>query len=130
MFETKLWKRQKTLKNVIRNEIRCSRRYINISDKHLDPISDKDMGAFLTYNNTEKSKYRDEIWDCNNFALQLAAAAQRYFAPKGINCAVGIIWTNKHAFNISVNTEFKVRLWEPQTDKRCFLDGRVKLIVI
>lgn len=123
-------RRPKTLQNVIKKELRCNRRNIYIGDKHLDPIPDKDMHAFLAYDHTENGNYCKEIWDCDNFSLQFAAAAQRYFAPKGINAAIGIIWTAKHAFNLSVNQDYKVVLWEPQSDSRCFLDGCVKLVMM
>jgi len=133
MFKIKkriIRKRPKSMARVISSELRCSRRNIYVGDRHSDLISDKDMGTFIAQANIDRWTYKNEMWDCDDFSLQFAAAAKRYFAPKGINAAIGIIWTYKHAFNLSVNPDRKVRLWEPQTGKRCFLHGRVRLVVI
>jgi hypothetical protein len=133
MFEIlkrKRKRRSKSLARIISKELRCSRRCIYVGDKHIDPVSDKDMGAFMVCGYIHNNKYRDEIWDCDDHSLQFMAAAKRYFAPKGVNAAVGIIWTDTHAFNLSVNSNFKVRLWEPRTGRRCFTDDRVKMILI
>ena len=88
------------------------------------------MQGFLAFDKTDENEWKEEIWDCDNFSLQFAASAQRYFAQRGINAAVGIVWTDKHAFNLSVNPDFMVRLWEPQTDARLFLNARVKMVII
>ena len=88
------------------------------------------MQAFLAFDKTNEEKWKEEIWDCDNFSLQFAASAQRYFSQRDINAAVGIVWTDEHAFNLSVNPDFMVRLWEPQTDRECWLNARVKMVII
>jgi hypothetical protein len=88
------------------------------------------MTEFLVFDETDNKDWKKDIWDCDNFALQFVAAAQRYFAPRGLNAAVGIIWTNKHAFNWYLNPNMEVHYIEPQTDTKTFLTGRVKLVML
>lgn len=123
-------RRPPTLKRILSRELRCSRRCIYVSDPYFDLVSDTDMRVFLAWDKTNEKQWKKDIWDCDNFSLQFAASAQRYFAQRNINAAIGIIWTSKHAFNLSVNPDCKVRCWEPQTDKEIFLDARVQLVVI
>lgn len=123
-------KRPLTLERVLSRAMRCSRRNIYVSDPHFDPISNKAMSAFLVYDNTNNKEWKKDIWDCDNFSIQFMAAAQRYFAPLGINAAVGIIWTDTHAFNWYLNTNMEIHYVEPQTDAKMFLTGRVKLVMI
>lgn len=123
-------RRPPTLKRVLGKAMHCSRRNIYVSDPHFDPISNKSMTEFLVFDETDNKDWKKDIWDCDNFALQFAAAAQRYFAPRGLNAAVGIIWTNKHAFNWYLNPNMEVHYIEPQTDTKTFLTGRVKLVML
>jgi hypothetical protein len=101
-----------------------------VSDPHFDPISNKAMTEFLAFDNTNFKEWKEDIWDCDNFSLQFVAAAQRYFTLRGLNPAVGIIWTDKHAFNFYINLKMEVYFIEPQTDSKTFLTDRVKLVVI
>ena len=123
-------KRQPTLQRIISKALHCSRWHIHVADPRYDLIDDKAMSEFMAYDYTENKKWKKDIWDCDNFSIQFMASAQRYFAQRGINAAIGIIWADKHAFNLSVSPDFKVDLWEPQTDLRAFLTARVKLVVI
>ena len=88
------------------------------------------MSEFLAFDNTDNKEWKKDIWDCDNFAIQFMAAAQRYFAQRGLNAAVGIIWTRTHAFNWYLNTNLEIHFIEPQADAKAFLSGRVKLVVI
>jgi len=88
------------------------------------------MTEFLVFDETDNKDWKKDIWDCDNFALQFAAAAQRYFAPRGLNAAVGIIWTKEHAFNWYLNPNMEVHYIEPQTDTKIFLTGRVTLVML
>ena len=128
MFKRK--KRPLTLKRLLRKKTNCSRRNIYVSDPHFDPISDKAMTEFLVFDNTDNNDWKEDIWDCDNFAIQFMASAQRYFAQRGLNAAVGIIWTEKHAFNWYLNTDMKIHYVEPQSDAKMFLTERVKLVLI
>lgn len=130
LFMLKRKRRPPTLKRILSRELSCSRRCIYVSDPHFDLVSDKDMQTFVAWDKTNEKQWKKNIWDCDNFSLQFAASAQRYFAQRNINAAIGIIWTKIHAFNLSINPEFKVRLWEPQTDKEHFLNARVQLVII
>ena len=123
-------KRQKSLKYVLARAMHCSRRRIFVSDPHFDPISNKAMGEFLVYDDTNNQDWKKDIWDCDNFAIQFMAAAQRYFAQRGLNAAVGIVWTGEHAFNWYLNPNMEVHYLEPQNDSKIYLTGRVKLVLI
>jgi hypothetical protein len=108
----------------------CSKRRIYVADPHFDPISNKAMTEFLVFDNTNSKEWKEDIWDCDDFSLQFKAAAQRYFAIRNLNPAVGIIWTDKHAFNFYLNKNREVHYLEPSTDAKTFLTDRVKLVVI
>lgn len=134
MFNRK--KRHPTLKRVLSKELPCSRRRIFVADKHLDPITDQAMREFMVQDTTNELLYQEELQDCDNYALYFLANAKFWFAKKGINAMVGLIWTylskdeEAHAFIFSVKPNFKVTFWEPQTDRQRFLDARVKLVMI
>ena len=89
------------------------------------------MADFLSFDRTDNKEWKEDIWDCDNFSLQFAAAAQRYFAPRGLNAAIGIIWTNTHAFNWYLNTAMEIYFIEPQDDTiKRFFAGHAKLVMI
>ena len=88
------------------------------------------MTEFLVFDGTNNKEWKEDIWDCDNFAIQFMAAAQRYFAQRGLNAAVGIIWAKKHAFNWYLNTNMEIHYVEPQTDAKTFLTARVKLVMV
>ena len=114
----------------------CSRRRIFVEDAHVDLVADKAINEFLTFDQTDSLEWKEEVQDCGNFALYLHANAKRWFAKKNINVAFGMIWTYStnikegHAFNFFINPDFQVRYREPQSDHKCFLDARVKLVII
>lgn len=123
-------RKEPSLQRVLSREMHCSRRRIYVSDPHFDPITPRAMSGFLAYDYTNNGEWKKDIWDCDNFALQFVAAAQRYFAQQGINAAIGIIWTDVHAFNFYLSPAMKVGYIEPQSDLKTFLTARVKLVVI
>jgi hypothetical protein len=114
----------------------CSRRKINVGDRYLDPIASKDMGEFLVVDSTDELKWKKGVLECNTFALFLRANAKRWFLNRGSNAAVGTIWTHPikdrvgHAFNFYLTPELNIIFLEPQSDQECFLDARVKLVII
>lgn len=114
----------------------CSRRKINVGDRYLDPVTSKEMGEFLVYDETDELQWKKGVLECNTFALFFHANAKRWFLNQGRNVAVGTIWTYPtkdkvgHAFNFYLNPDLRVIYTEPQTDKETFLTARVKLVLI
>ena len=129
-------KREPTLKRLLSKAMHCSRRRINVGDRYLEPVTSKEMGEFLTYDKTDELKWKKGVLECNTFALFLRANAKRWFLNVCRNVAVGTVWTYPtsdkigHAFNYYLNPDLKVVYIEPQSDRECFLDARVKLVVI
>jgi hypothetical protein len=129
-------KREQTLGRMLSKQMGCSRRRIEVGDRRLSPVSRKTMGEFIAADKTDELKYRERILECNTFALFFWAGAKRWFLAKGINAAVGMIWTyptrqrEAHAFNFYLLPALYVIYIEPQTDKETILDARVKLVII
>jgi len=114
----------------------CSRRKINVGDRYLSPIKREGMAEFLTVDKTDELKWKEGVLECNTFALFFRANAKRWFLSKGVNAAVGTIWTyptqdrESHAFNFYLLPKLYIIYIEPQTDSECYLDARVKLVII
>lgn len=129
-------RRPPTLTRVLGRELHCSKRRIKVGDKHLDPISSAQMSEFLVYDKTDELKWKEEVQDCDNFALYLRANAKKWFERQGINAAVATIWTYPtrievaHAFNFYLLPILKVVYIEPQTDMERFLNARVNFVII
>ena len=94
------------------------------------------MDEFIAVDKTDELEWKKGILECNTFALFFRANAKRWFLDQGINAAIGTIWTYKtrlevaHAFNFYLLPTWKIIYIEPQTDKECFLNARVQLVVI
>lgn len=129
-------RRQPTLKTALSRQMGCSSRRINVGDKYLAPVTSKAMGGFLIYDKTDELEWKKGILECNTFALFFRANAKRWFLNRGINAAVGTIWTYPtreevaHAFNFYLLPTLYVIYIEPQTDRERFLNARVQLVVI
>jgi len=129
-------RRPPTLKKVLSKKMHCSRRRIYVGDQYLAPVTSKMMGEFLVYDKTDELKWKEGVLECNTFALFFHANAKRWFLNKGLNAAVGTIWTYatkeevEHAFNFYLLPSWDVIYIEPQTDMERWLDARVKLVAI
>lgn len=129
-------KREQTLERVLSKQMGCSRRRIEVGDRRLSPVTKKDMGEFIVADRTDELKYKDGILECNTFALLFWAGAKRWFLAKGLNAAVGMIWTyptrgrEAHAFNFYLLPELQVVYIEPQSDGETILEARIKLVMI
>ena len=94
------------------------------------------MRPFLVADETDELEWKKGVLECNTFALFFRANAKRWFLSKGLNAAVGTIWTyptkdkESHAFNFYQLPELYVIYIEPQSDQECILDARVKLVII
>jgi len=82
------------------------------------------MIAFLENDKTDLQEYKENVFDCENFAVRLRAAAHAYFGAKGINAAICELWGPvllkgkivNHGFNGYVEPNRIFYPIEPQTD--------------
>lgn len=136
LFMSRRAERQPTLKRLLSRQMHCSRRRINVGDEFLAPVTSKAMGEFLVYDKTDELEWKKGVLECNTFALFFRANAKRWFLNRGINAAVGTIWTYKtksegaHAFNFYLLPSLHALYVEPQTDRERFLNARVQLVII
>lgn len=87
--------------------------HVYISDHEYWLCSKQDIDTILTYDKTNKAKYVSEQYDCDDFSYRLMGQLS---TPTWAKIAFGIIWTDKHAFNIMVDDQLQVWFIEPQTD--------------
>ena len=66
-----------------------------------------------------KATWTEEIFDCDDFALLMAGLLAYTCYKSGFKkqLAFGIGWSNIHAFNIFVDKNYTVWIWEPQLAK-------------
>ena len=125
------WQPQKTtsLSFMLRKATGC--RDIYISDRRLDLLRKEDVMTFLWIDKTNGKEYKEEVWDCDDFARDLYCRAKNHFAEKrGLNAAFGLVWTSKHAFNFFVDTNREVFFIEPQTDAFVSLINKARFMLI
>lgn len=124
------------MKTFLGRRMHCSSRKVKVGDRYLVPIPPKAMGEFLVYDETDELEWKKGVLECNTFALFFRANAKRWFLNRGINAAVGTIWTYPtreevaHAFNFYLLPSGYIIYIEPQTDRERFLNARVQLVVI
>ena len=92
--------------------------YLSNSSKYITDLnykltSKKEIENFLLNDNTDFQRYRKEVNDCDNFAIQLAGKLNEAFP----GFAVGYAMNLEHAFNIFIDHHEKLWIIEPQTDK-------------
>ena len=114
-------------KPIIRREVSISELYgilnealdgdgeIYLSDNNFWLCDISDIDRFLKQDKTNRNKYREEVYDCDDFAKRLYG---QFAIPEWSHLAFGLIWTAKHAMNICVDTNGDVWYIEPQNDKR------------
>lgn len=78
-------------------------------------------------NTTFKANYSSEVFDCDNFSLMFSAMSMYSAYKSGFNysIALGIAWSQTHAFNIFLDNTGKVWILEPQTGKVVGQYGKV-----
>jgi hypothetical protein len=86
---------------------------------------------------TDKATWKEGAWECDAFALHLLSSAKKWFYKKyKKNAAVGMLWragiggARGHALNFVVTPEFKIRYYEPQTDREVFPVERKLFVLI
>jgi len=131
------FRKENDSKRFLRKETRCSGRSIKLGDKHYDSLERKDVAAFLKWDLTDERQYKNEKFDCENFALRTMSNAQIYFVDKfNINPAFGMCWVSgrkgMHAINFYIyKSHDSIVYIEPQTDEEYFLNGeRVRFLLM
>lgn len=110
-------KEMHSLKYLLHRTTHCPYRYIFLSDKYLSPLSVNQVKDFLDFDMTDRKPYKNEIWDCDNYALRVMSNAQIYFIEReNINPAFGLYWTHNHAKNLYYCTDGTIHFIEPQLD--------------
>ena len=71
----------------------------------------------LHRNLANKSKYRKSIWDCDNisFIYSSILSYSAYRAGLSKQPAFAIAWSNTHAFNLFIDNNNNVHIYEPQS---------------
>ena len=124
-------KRPETLKNVLSRRMHLSRRKIFVGMQYITPVTSKQVGEFLVQDPVDKMLYKKGVFECSSFSLCLAANAKVGFRNKyGINPAIGIVWTEKHAFNFYMTPEYRIRYIEPQTDREIWPTEKMVFVQI
>ena len=86
---------------------------IYLADEVYQLCSPEDIATFLAQDNTNKMGFVDELRDCDDFAYRLMGQLS---VPKWSGLAVGICWTENHAFNCFLDNNKKLWFIEPQSD--------------
>ena len=130
-------KKEEGVRRLLRRKTRCSYRNMKIGDRDYDSLGRWEVNTFLNLDKTDKIKYREEKFDCENFALRVMSNAQIYFVEKfNINPAFGMCWVSGkdglHAINFYILKPHNIIVYiEPQSDDEYFLNGeKVKYILL
>ena len=88
---------------------------IELSDMEYSLCDIEDIEAFLDVDETNHYKYVTEKYDCDKFARRLWG---QFSTPEWGQFAIGLLWTEKHALLVCVDTNEDIWFLEPQTDER------------
>ena len=83
-------KRPQPLQLILRRQTRCPIFHIHLQDRHVDPLTRSEILEFLAFDQTEKLKWEEEDFDCDDLDAILWVSAKAYFRKKGKNAAFGI----------------------------------------
>jgi len=86
---------------------------VYISDKAFITAKKETMEKLIKYSPLKYRKYQAETYDCDDFSFSFMGL-MRTVIP---NFAVGIVWTNTHAFNFFIDSQLRVWAIEPQNNK-------------
>ena len=102
------------LNDILRKRFPDTQAQLYLSDSLYLLCNDNDIGVFLKQDQTNKTGYVPEEYDCDDFAYHLMG---QFSIPKWSYLAVGMVWTDKHALNCFVDSNEKFWFIEPQTDE-------------
>ena len=89
----------------------------------------KQMMDWLIQDKENLTEYKDEINDCDNFAIQLAGRLNKAFP----NFVVGYAQSSSHAFNIFMDENKKIWFIEPQSNTVFYSNAKrykLKMVLI
>ncbi len=92
---------------------------IYIADEWYYPIGIKALDLIKP---TSQYKYREEIFDCDDFSFLKKGYEEEYGNSVNMNLAFGIIWVYSptkfygHALNFFIDPEYRFWFYEPQND--------------
>ena len=98
-------------------------KYCYILDTKYKLTSKEKVEEFLLNDNVSFQKFRKEKNDCENFAVQLNGRLNEW-APE---FALGFAISKNHAFNVFIDSDKKVWIIEPQTDKIMSIEEAKKI---
>jgi len=119
------------VKNLLKTELRLDDEKIFVGDRDYLAYSVEKLQEFLAADLVDKIKYRSEVLDCDDFARILQGREREWFGKTSMqNCGstLGTVWGDlrateeseepyHHAMNFFIDSEKRVYMVEPQTDK-------------
>ena len=87
----------------------------------------EDVALFLAQDQTNKTDYESEEYDCDDFSFRLKG---QFSIPGWAALALGICWTNDHALNCFMDEDKKLWFIEPQTDTITDTLENIRLIIM
>lgn len=125
------WSKKKPVKKIKSSEIRililaqCKAVKVNglhLLDREYILPSEAQVGDVVFHSKVDHKKYVKEIYDCDNFAVDLLSA----FSGKGFCFGLAFIKSPSlgyHAVSFYVDDQKKLQWIEPQTDRKLTDDG-------
>ena len=86
---------------------------IYLVDREYNLTTKEEIERFLIKDRTDTLKYVKEMYDCDDFSFRLMG---QFSIPKWASLAVGIAFSNVHAFNLMVDNRRRIWICEPQSD--------------
>lgn len=86
--------------------------YLADRDYYISPKGE--IQEFLALDETDKEIYVSEVHDCDDFSFRLMG---QYHTKPYSALAIGIAWSQVHAYNIIIDKDGLVWIIEPQTDE-------------
>lgn len=105
---------------------------IYLSDRLYLLCNTADISKFLQQDATNKYKYQDQFYDCDDFSYRLMG---QFSIPLWSDLAFGIVWTRSHALNCFVTEDEKFYFIEPQNDKileelKPWMGSKIRFIIM
>ena len=88
---------------------------LHAADREFHTVDTRTWEKIFEYDKTSELRYKAEEFDCDNFAVQLAASVNRRWGLTG--CGIILDYSGGHAYNAVIAANGIIYLVEPQTDK-------------
>lgn len=97
---------------ILRNRF-STKGVLYLSDRRYKLCNIKDVRRFCQADRTNRMKYVEEDYDCDDFSYRLMG---QFSIPGWSELAFGIMWTEKDALNCFVDEAKNLWFLDPQTD--------------